>query len=410
MDKSKRQFMKGVSVASVAIGTGVSLFSPNVTAQLQSQPEEQHTMQPVEAFSFVTHPAITYAESGFIDLIIFTNINAAVELEYAVDGGLFTAHKPAVMGLMNTLNTCHTFRLAIGSGVSKINYRFLGRACLNDEWPFKLGHRVVSEPAMYMPVQNTEQVRFNVFNDLHQNNPVIKRLVAQAKQQPADFTLLNGDLITEAKSENQLRDIIYQQFVGIEPNSILHFLRGNHECRGTHARSMQRYLSTPTEGVNYYTFKQGPVQFLMLDTGEDKPDFWEDYQGLADFEAYREQQLEWIKTVIQTPEWKNAPFRIVCCHIPIWHHVPTQWISEISRSFQARWLKVLTAAGIDLMLAGHTHVYENLDVGFPLIVGGGPKTGTATRIYVQADSQNIHVQISNDQGEMLDELTYGVAS
>lgn len=411
MDKTKRQFIKNVSVASAGIGVGIALMPTLARAQHPTSEGPENTVNSsTDTLVFVTDPAVTYAEEGFIDLIIFTNKSAAVELEYAFDEGEYTTHQSVTMGLADTLNTCHTFRLQLAKTALKVHYRFLARPCLNDEWPFKLGRRIISNSTVYTVHKNHEKVAFNVFNDLHQNNPVIKRLVTQAKKQPSDFTLLNGDLITEAKSESQVRDTIYKQFVGIDSNSVLHFLRGNHECRGTHARSMHRYLSTPVAGQNYYTFRQGPVQFLMLDTGEDKPDFWDDYQGLADFEAYREQELEWIKTVIQTPEWKNAPFRIVCCHIPIWHHLPTKWISEISRSFQARWLKVLTSAGVDLMLAGHTHIYENLDVGFPLIVGGGPKAGAATRIYVEADSQLITVNITNDDGATLDTLSYGVTS
>ena len=57
---------------------------------------------------------------------------------------------------------------------------------------------------------------------------------------------------------------------------------------------MRHYLDQP-EGRYYYSFSRGPVSFVVLDSGEDKPDDAPVYAGLADFDAYRSKQAEWLK-------------------------------------------------------------------------------------------------------------------
>src|SRR5690625_5315672 len=66
------------------------------------------------------------------------------------------------------------------------------------------------------------------------------------------------------------------------------------------------YFPTPS-GKPYFTFRQGPVFFLFLDGGEDKPDSDIEYGGLSYFDEYREEQAEWLQQVVESEEFKSAP-------------------------------------------------------------------------------------------------------
>jgi hypothetical protein len=66
----------------------------------------------------------------------------------------------------------------------------------------------------------------------------------------------------------------------------VYFARGNHETRGPFSVCFPDYFPTPT-GKLYYSFRQGPVHFIVLDCGEDKPGSDIEYSGLAQFDAYR---------------------------------------------------------------------------------------------------------------------------
>src|SRR5699024_8608909 len=73
--------------------------------------------------------------------------------------------------------------------------------------------------------------------------------------------------------------------------------RGNHETRGAFRREFKQYFSYPTNKY-YFSFKQGPVYWVVLDTGEDKPDDHPVYGGVVDFDSYRQEQVDWLTKVV----------------------------------------------------------------------------------------------------------------
>ena len=54
----------------------------------------------------------------------------------------------------------------------------------------------------------------------------------------------------------------------------------------------------------------------MLDGGEDKPDSDIEYGGTSFCDAYRAEQAEWLAGVVESAEFRNAPFRVVVVHVP----------------------------------------------------------------------------------------------
>ncbi len=101
------------------------------------------------------------------------------------------------------------------------------------------------------------------------------------------------------------------------------FARGNHDVRGPEARALGRFLDTPG-GKFYYSVRQGPVAFLVLDTGEDKADDAPVYAGLGTFDAYRAEQATWLAQELKKDHVRSAPFRVVVAHIPLYTTRDTQ--------------------------------------------------------------------------------------
>ena len=59
-----------------------------------------------------------------------------------------------------------------------------------------------------------------------------------------------------------------------------------------------------------------------MDTGEDKPDSDIEYAGITVYDEYRTEQAEWLRRVLDSKEYKDAPFKIIVAHIPPiggWH-------------------------------------------------------------------------------------------
>ena len=72
----------------------------------------------------------------------------------------------------------------------------------------------------------------------------------------------------EAQFFGGFMDTATNMFAGEVP---AFFARGNHETRGAFSVNFPEYFPT-NSGKLYYAFRQGPVYFIVLDCGEDKPD------------------------------------------------------------------------------------------------------------------------------------------
>jgi predicted phosphohydrolase len=107
---------------------------------------------------------------------------------------------------------------------------------------------------------------------------------------------------------------------------------------------------------------------VVLDCGEDKPDSDIEYSGITVYDQYRTQEAKWLKKALKQPEFLEAPFKVVICHIPPavgWHGQ-----QEILDKF----VPLLNEAKVDIMLSGHLHRHGNNkpteQIKFPVLVNG----------------------------------------
>lgn len=215
-----------------------------------------------------------------------------------------------------------------------------------------------------------QRVDFWVVNDIHSRDSVFQLLIKDAPKAQPDFVCLNGDLSSQTENEQMLWDACLSSASKIlTPAGIpLVVTHGNHEHRGSYAGHWLDYFPTPT-GETYYTFRRGPAFFIVLDGCEDKPDNDLRYYGLGDWDAYRQQQAEWLKGVVASDEFRAAPVRIVLIHM-----IPGKedsWYGE--QQIRKLFVPELVGKGIDLMLCGHYHRYFWIDddsrgVDFPILV------------------------------------------
>lgn len=195
-----------------------------------------------------------------------------------------------------------------------------------------------------------EAISFAVVNDIHGNDSLFRRLLSGVTEKNTDFVVLNGDMTSMIESEQQLFDGYLRSAAELFAGNVpFFFVRGNHENRGAFSCSASDYFPTPT-GRFYYTFRHGPAFFVVLDGGEDKPDNDIEYSGLADFDRYRAAEADWLRGVVASEEFRQAPLRIVLLHIPPLHY---DWYG--GREIQRLFMPLLQGAGVDLMLCGHLH-------------------------------------------------------
>ncbi|MGF1925379.1 MAG: metallophosphoesterase family protein, partial [Bacteroidia bacterium] len=141
------------------------------------------------------------------------------------------------------------------------------------------------------------------------------------------------------------------------------------------------------------------VRFVILDTGEDKPDSEAVYAGIVDFDNYRVEQATRLSEEINSKAFKRATFRVVMMHIPPRFSGDWHGPKHCTELFDP----LLNKGKVDLVLSGHTHKYAihqpNPKLNsYPLIIGGGPAEGKRTLTKIIIDKQMLKVQLLDDLG------------
>ena len=249
---------------------------------------------------------------------------------------------------------------------------------------------------------NATSCSFITTSDIHDDAEKYKKLLSYMPLEKADMVFLLGDILSHFSRKDQP----YTSFIDVSVDAFAKekpfvLVRGNHDTRGALARTYPEYIYRPN-GHFYGTYQLGDTYIVLLDTGEDKPDNHRDYSGITAFEEYRAEQLEWLKKIMQTKEFKKAKRRIVLAHIPpIARGESTRISAHTSDELYRTYIPVLNKGKIDLMISGHTHRFmlfeptKETAYNFPILVNDNKSIS-----YIHAGKNGISVKTVNDAGEV----------
>lgn len=302
-----------------------------------------------------------------------------------------------------------TFHSVTVSGLKKATgycYRILGKPIADDSNPYAISYGATRAAKGTHRIRtldySADECNFSMVNDMHFDDAKYKALMSGMDKKKTDFIVLNGDIVSFSNYQDTLIKHTFGPISDICGDYPVYFARGNHETRGSEFHMLPKAFPTNT-GEFYYTFRQGPVAFLVLDAGEDKPDSDPEYSDQAEFDKYRQRELEWIKEVVKTPLIAEAPVKICIIHIPTFTG-PDKWYTQnwIGQHFTP----VLNEAGIDLMLSGHHHRYIMAKPGeygnnYPIVANSNEE-----RMDVHATAGKIEVRTYDRNGALLHSLTF----
>lgn len=306
------------------------------------------------------------------------------------------------------LGTVHKVRINKLTKGSTYRYRIFSQEIL-DEQDYQITYGPVTASNVYSKAPLTfrtldggkDKISFMVVNDIHGDNILFNNLLKDCKKGETDFVLFNGDMVSHMDSEQQM----FEGFVNPATNLFasetpFYMIRGNHESRGKFAQHYMTYFPTPTNKP-YYSFKEGPVYFVIMDGGEDKPDNDIEYLGTAAFDKYREEQAEWLRSVLQSQEFKSSPFKVVVIHVP---PVQSTWHGPLHT--KKTFLPILNEAGIDLMLCAHLHKHINNQpntdgANFPILINSNTHV-----LKINADAKRLNIVIEDEAGKEVKRLSY----
>ena len=217
------------------------------------------------------------------------------------------------------------------------------------------------------------ECRFSVFNDIHLQKEEYTALAGQVDSASTDFLFLNGDIVSAG---NYVLDTLTRYAIdplGNLPAGIpILFGRGNHEGRGNNVELVADVYPNTDPAPFYYTFRQGPVAFIVFDAGETGTSRSILYSGKDVYEDYLNEQIEWARVAMRERSFRKAPVQVCLLHVPmIDHEDKTDYLLQ-------RWLNIhlvplLNKAGIDLMIGADLHEFmlcepDSMGNRFPIVV------------------------------------------
>ena len=202
----------------------------------------------------------------------------------------------------------------------------------------------ISESYDFRPVDSSDGLDYFALSDVHEAVDA----AAAAAAGEWDFIVLIGDLVSmvETEKDAQLANELAHKITGGEYPVI--YARGNHEIKGEYAEDLYKYVGAKGQDY-YYTVTLGDVFAVVLDMGEDHEDDWWEYYGTAQFDLYREEQTEFLKSVLKSGVYKKYPYRLALCHIPVVH------VDGKFETFKEDWTELLNKMDMDMCLSGHKH-------------------------------------------------------
>jgi acid phosphatase type 7 len=104
------------------------------------------------------------------------------------------------------------------------------------------------------------------------------------------------------------------------------------------AAAFRRAVGKPYPGLATYSFDNGPVHFMILDSSS--------YAALTNVTLIR-----WIQTDLRN---SSARWKIVCFHAPAFHNSKEHYLQQKMRRLQP----IFEQGGVDLVFSGHVHNYQ----------------------------------------------------
>ena len=329
----------------------------------------------------VTHgPWICDMDSTGVTIVWVTDVPGISYVEMATDSTDHFYSKTrkryyaAEAGRRILTDSVHCVRIRGLKPDSKYRYRVVTQALkdwCNDDW-VTLGGLAWSDVWKKKPYEfktypaKPREITFLVLNDIHERPQFMKELCKNVDLKKLDFVLLNGDMSNRIRSQKHIMDAYLDTCVSMFATDIpLFFNRGNHELRGEFADYLNRYF--PTNNGKYYRLQHvAGVDFLFIDSGEDKPDADLEYCGIVECDQYREEQGRWLRSLQEEKKIGKYPI-VVFSHMP-----PTlkNWHGPLH--MQETLTPELNKMNVSVMLSGHLHRFDyqepNEVINFPNLV------------------------------------------
>ena len=268
-------------------------------------------------------------------------------------------------------------------------------------------------------------IRVGVIGDSGFGEPVTYALGEQLAGSDLDFVIHTGDVVYRMDEEQDDPFLAYwlKYFLPFKPvlqQMPVYPVPGNHEYDAAamwnnypfyyHAFPSDPLINSPEEGIDgnrrWYALEYGSIQFLMMDS--------ETVFGAPG----RQEMRSWLEDRLQDDRFELT---IPVAHIPLFSSGRYADESEI---FQQLWHGLFSTSSVPLVLSGHDHNYQRIEVdGITYLVSGGGSTvlygmqepaeghrffqRVSHYVVLDIGPENIDIQAFSWEGELLDGTVIG---
>jgi predicted phosphodiesterase len=253
-----------------------------------------------------------------------------------------------------------------------------------------------------------QPVRFSFIADAQEGPEFLEDIAKEISTFPGSSILSGGDLVQEGAKMQDWFDY-FRALQTIGGSRVSYAAIGNHEYRSEeNTNYFQNFFRLKAHDAHYSTY-MGGIHLMVLNSN------FEDDKTLV------QPELEWLKSeIIQPAQWKIVMF----------HHAPyskgiADGIAAIRKEhivLRNLFVPLFEAYGVDVVLTGHTHIFErSVKNGIQYLVAGpaGGKMGIygaknpysihsyreRTVTHFEANDQMLRSVTLSIHGEILDDFT-----
>ncbi|MBN2133672.1 MAG: metallophosphoesterase [Sedimentisphaerales bacterium] len=189
-----------------------------------------------------------------------------------------------------------------------------------------------------------QEVKFIVYGDSRSHPDRHRRLVERMIRIKPDFVVHTGDLVDRGKAYEQWGEQFFEPLRGLVESVPIYIAKGNHEGDGG---NFERLLTPPGE-ENDFTFDYGCLHYICADNVSDRVD---------------DERL--LKRIVGDAGASRSPWKFVSYHEPSLNFGghDSDWQRDAA-------LPAFAGAGVDFVIAGHSHLYERIRPVAPPEAGG----------------------------------------
>ena len=256
-------------------------------------------------------------------------------------------------GGRKTENTVHKISVPMSALDASDSYTVSTRAMILRGPYESLQGPTISKTFSWKGVSTDDGINYYVISDTHLNT---KSPVSAASYwgDKLDFLIALGDTTNWMQNEHDLTRLLYLASDITNGEIPVIYARGNHETYGAEFDHYHNYVGADGENF-YYTFRLKNIWGIVLDLGVDHEDEFAEYAGTAKYNAYREEQTQFLDQILANAENEfladGIDYRIGICHIP----VTFSKVGNPLISYKNEWITRLNQMQLSIMYSGHLH-------------------------------------------------------